>query len=169
MIDLSKIKERVTKAAQKWVSDTDVEEKVYHILNTNFENVVKATLGFRKDSWHGNWEFDNTNGRQERSVIGHEVWPKAEIAARQVIIDLLNQPVTWTEIERAKFQTFYKARVKKEIEARLERSAETYAKDVLAEIIQQEIAVDALEIEIRELVSQASEATKLSLLNTLKQ
>jgi len=78
------IKQKVEKAAQKWLSinmsDEAIESYVDRVLNQQRDNIFAQALGFEIDHWDHKWRINSTNGNMSRSAAGQFIKEKAGIA-----------------------------------------------------------------------------------------
>ena len=76
-----KVKEKVEKAAQKWIeenlSDESIEYYVEHTLNNQRDEIFCQLLGFERDQWDKKWKINNCNGTRDKFAAGNFIREKA--------------------------------------------------------------------------------------------
>lgn len=84
MITEEKVKERVEKAAQKWIknniSDEAIMDYVDDILGKQRDEIISQLLGFEIDHWDHKWKINNCNGNSEKYAAGEFIREKSREA-----------------------------------------------------------------------------------------
>lgn len=171
MTDLEKIRQRINKVAEGWLKDHEnIEEYVYSLLSKELEKIIKVALGFKRDSWHGGWEVDFTNGRHRDSVIGREFYEQAQAHARRIFAELAATEIEaqLTLSEQAKLIAYYKAELTRQVKDQLQNAAEHEATQLIHSLTKQEISLSSLDDKIKTSLHDLPEEKKLQILTIIE-
>lgn len=135
-INLEKVKNELEKSAREWlVEHENVDNFVRRILDRNFENMVKAAIGFKKNTLSREWEPVETYGNPY-TVFGKEIYEAISRKAKLIAAEIIESSrVEFSESEKNKMRSHYRARLKEQIMFELENRAKERAKEILNKFI----------------------------------
>ncbi len=144
------IKQKVEKAAQKWLSvnmsDEAIESYVDRVLTQQRDNIFAQALGFEIDHWDHKWRINNTNGNMSRSAAGHFIQEKARISVNNWLEENAGNLPKLDKNAVASLQKTYKEIYRNILKNRVTQLAEDDADKEVDQILDKLIKESCIEV-----------------------
>lgn len=136
-----KVKEKVEKAAQKWIeenlSDESIEDYVETTLNNQRDEIFCQLLGFEIDHWDKKWKINNCNGDRDKFAAGNFIREKAGEAINKWLEENIENLPKLDKNAIASLKKNYRETYKSVLKSRLEYMAESEAKGDVDRVLNQ--------------------------------
>lgn len=140
-----KVKEKVEKAAQKWIeenlSDESIEDYVETTLNNQRDEIFAQLLGFERDRWDKKWRINSWNGNRDNHAAGNFIREKAGEAINKWLEENVGNLPKLDKNAIASLKKNYRETYKSVLKSRLEYMAESEAKGDVDQVINQILGV----------------------------
>ena len=140
-----KVKEKVEKAAQKWIeenlSDESIEDYVETTLNNQRDEIFCQLLGFERDRWDKKWKINNCNGTRDNFAAGNFIREKAGEAINKWLEENIENLPKLDKNAIASLKKNYRETYKSVLKSRLEYMAESEAKGDVDRVLNQILGV----------------------------
>lgn len=145
MLTDPKVKEKVEKAAQKWIeenlSDESIEYYVEHTLNNQRDEIFCQLLGFEIDHWDKKWKINSCNGDRDKFAAGNFIREKAGEAINKWLEENVGNLPKLDKNAIASLKKNYRETYKSVLKSRLENMAESEARDDVDRVLNQILGV----------------------------
>jgi len=136
-----KVKEKVEKAAQKWIeenlSDESIEYYVEHTLNNQRDEIFCQLLGFERDQWDKKWRISNTYNH----AAGNFIRVKAGEAINKWLEENIGSLPKLDKNAIASLKKNYRETYKNVLKSRLEDMVESEATEDVDRVLNQILGV----------------------------
>lgn len=136
-----KVKEKVEKAAQKWIeenlSDESIECYVERTLNNQRDEIFCQLLGFERDQWDKKWRISNTYNH----AAGNFIRVKAGEAINKWLEENIGSLPKLDKNAIASLKKNYRETYKNVLKSRLEDMAESEATEDVDRVLNQILGV----------------------------
>jgi len=140
-----KVKEKVEKAAQKWIeenlSDESIEYYVEHTLNNQRDEIFAQLLGFERDRWDKKWRINNWNGNTDNHAAGNFIRVKAGEAINKWLEENVGNLPKLDKNAIASLKKNYRETYKRILNSRLVDMAESEATEDIDRVLNQILGV----------------------------
>ena len=142
-VNLSKLAAEAQRAAEDWLAEQSVDDRVIAALNTRVSEIAAKLLGFNC-SWN-RWEVDHCNGRGGESAVGDYLREKCGDGVKKWLDDLSGNLPPLPRDARSSLVKSYHSYLEQEILNLLKKRARDDAVAIVEEIVSSVELVDKQE------------------------